>query len=634
MPDRLEFSPPLKEHQMKNCILLLCAVFVFSTLSATDLPQTSNYQYTVDLVNVVDDKVQIELIVPFQEAKTATFQMPKIIPGTYTISDFGRFVSDFRALDAQGNDLEVVKRGVNSWEIKNATALYKIQYLIEDTYDATYSNAVSGMSGTNIEQGKNYLLNAHGIFGYLEGQQFKTFDVHVNKPKDFIASSAYTNLESSGTKDMFSAKDYHFLVDMPLMYCRPDTSMVRLGGTEVLISVYSPKGLIKSSFLKEEFSRLLRSQKDYLNGNLPVERYAFIMYFMDEPLPIMAGALEHNYSSVYCLPEYPQEQMAPVLVDIASHEFFHIITPLNVHSEEIHYFDFANPEMSKHLWMYEGVTEYFAHHNQVRSGMISDKEFLNRMSEKIENSQNNYDDALAFTKLSEHCLGEHEAQYGNVYQKGALISMCIDIELLRLSDGKYGMVDMMQDLSEKFGSKEPFKDKKLFKDIKKMTYDDIAKFLKAYVAGDTPIPYGEFLAKVGVIYEVPKEEREFTLGSIQLGLNTETSRLVVTNTNSMNDVGHALGYKVGDEIVSFDGREVPTENIRSFIDDVKLNMVVGEVLEVVVVRTDSEGVAKEKLLKAKMQRVKKMTKPQLVIDNDATAEQVALRNKWLGDHTK
>jgi predicted metalloprotease with PDZ domain len=45
--------------------------------------------------------------------------------------------------------------------------------------------------------------------------------------------------------------------------------------------------------------------------------------------------------------------------DVVSHEFFHIVTPLTIHSKEIHYFDYNSPKMSN-LWMYEGVTEYFA----------------------------------------------------------------------------------------------------------------------------------------------------------------------------------------------------------------------------------------------------------------------------------
>ena len=34
------------------------------------------------------------------------------------------------------------------------------------------------------------------------------------------------------------------------------------------------------------------------------------------------------------------------------------------HSEEIGNFDFQKPKMSRHLWLYEGLTEYAAHHTQ------------------------------------------------------------------------------------------------------------------------------------------------------------------------------------------------------------------------------------------------------------------------------
>ena len=61
------------------------------------------------------------------------------------------------------------------------------------------------------------------------------------------------------------------------------------------------------------------------------------------------------------MPESMEEAaLATQMIDIVSHEFFHIVTPLSVHSEDVHYFDYNAPTFSKHLWMYEGVTEYFA----------------------------------------------------------------------------------------------------------------------------------------------------------------------------------------------------------------------------------------------------------------------------------
>ena len=54
-----------------------------------------------------------------------------------------------------------------------------------------------------------------------------------------------------------------------------------------------------------------------------------------------------------------------------------------MHSNEIHYFDFNTPKMSKHLWMYEGVTEYFANLFQVNQGLITEDAFYRRMDDKI-----------------------------------------------------------------------------------------------------------------------------------------------------------------------------------------------------------------------------------------------------------
>src|SRR5690606_35885351 len=99
------------------------------------------------------------------------------------------------------------------------------------------------------------------------------------------------------------------------------------------------------------------------------------------------GALEHNTSTTVVFPEMmPNEQLVSAMVDVVSHEFFHIVTPLSVHSEEIHNFNYNEPKMSQHLWMYEGVTEYFANLFQVQQGLIDEAEFYARISEKISNA--------------------------------------------------------------------------------------------------------------------------------------------------------------------------------------------------------------------------------------------------------
>ena len=61
--------------------------------------------------------------------------------------------------------------------------------------------------------------------------------------------------------DVFDLDDYHHLVDSPLMYCVPDTTIVKVANTEVLISVYSPKGMVQSEYIGKNVSELLQAQK-------------------------------------------------------------------------------------------------------------------------------------------------------------------------------------------------------------------------------------------------------------------------------------------------------------------------------------------------------------------------------------
>ena len=325
--------------------------------------------------------------------------------------------------------------------------------------------------------------------------------------------------------------------------------------------------------------------------------------------------------------------MASIMIHLAAHEFFHILTPLNLHSEEIHYFDFNDPDMSKHLWLYEGVTEYFSHHNQVRSGLITAEEFLDRMSEKIQNSRNSYDDDLPFTELSRNCLDEHADQYGNVYEKGALIGMCLDLELLRLSNGQQGLIDLMQDLAQTFGSEKPFKDKRLFKEIQKRSHKDIKKFFKTYVDGDTPLPYDYYFRLAGVEYTQPKDTMVYSLGGVQLGYNQETGRVVVAGTYQMNEVGHALGYQNGDEILAVNGKEVPSNVmlINSFLGETMTSLKEGEPREVNVLRKEESGKAQEVRLKTTTRKVFQSFPPEIELMEEPDATKKQLREAWLGE---
>lgn len=336
-----------------------------------------------------------------------------------------------------------------------------------------------------------------------------------------------------------------------------------VGNTRIAISVFSPNGVVKSRAVLKEVEELFPAAAEYLGGSLPVDQYTILIYLASGPsMSGGMGALEHNTSTVFVLPEVEIKLIASTIRDVTAHEFFHIVTPLNIHSEQIDDYDFMNPQMSAHLWLYEGCTEYAAQHVQVKQGMVSMKDFLDVMQNKMVNASY-YDTGLAFTELSKKALGEHEDQYGNVYEKGALIGMALDLKLRKLSEGAYGTQNLMKDLSEAYGPNKPFIDSTLFSVMAEVSgYPEIENFLTRYVGGGEPLPYTELLQYAGIAYRDSITEMTVSGGNISLGYNPKSDRLVVVNTTDMDSFGQALGFQEGDELISWAGAKLDLESAR------------------------------------------------------------------------
>jgi predicted metalloprotease with PDZ domain len=341
------------------------------------------------------------------------------------------------------------------------------------------------------------------------------------------------------------------------------------------------------------------------------------------------GALEHSYSSLYFLPESEPENITQIVRDVAAHEFFHIVTPLNIHSEEIHDFDYINPKMSEHLWMYEGVTEYSAGHVQVKHGLMSMEDYLEVLQGKMQNAEN-YKDNLPFTTMSRLCLHEHKDQYTNVYEKGALIGMCMDIEIRKRSKGKKGIQQLMQDLSKEYGKDQAFKDEELFDKICRLTHRKVKKFLVKYVDGPTALPLEATFESVGINYFPEKMTKQLSpLGGIgQKSIGFDGTGFFISSLEGMDDFAKVnLGFKAGDKLLKWNGTELNVKNINQVIGTYMQSVEENDQLTITVNRD-----GKEMELSTKVVKINKLSQHVLELNPDASAKQIKLRKAWLGDY--
>ncbi len=614
----------------RSLITLITLTATVSLAQAQFEPFQNDESYSVfmNLTAVENDRLPVEIVPPVITESTAEFHMPKIVPGTYAIEDFGRFVSNFKALDAMGKELKVNRLDTNRWQIMNAQKLYKISYLVDDTYDSEEDVDIFEPAGTSVEE-KVFLLNNFGFIGYVDGYKDHPFNLEIAREEGFYPSTSLPikSLDDNGS-DFFTARDYFTLHDNPILYCVPDTATRQVGGAEVMVSVFSPNKSITAAECMDRVAPVLDAAAVYLGGSLPVDKYAVLIYCV--PLDKAGnsyGALEHHTSTVLYMPEFPGETFYGGVRDITSHEFFHIVTPLNIHSEYVADFNFINPEMSAHIWLYEGVTEYNSHLVQIRSDIYSTDEFLDIIRDKLK-ANDKFDSKIPLTVASKFTIDYFKGQYFNFYQKGAIAGMALDLRLRQLSDAEYGLVDLLLELGQTYGVDTFFRDDKLFDIIAEMTYPEIREFFARHYEGAEPFPLEDLLASAGVEYHRELKIPQISSGNVSFSYNFQTNRIRVESTENMDAFGRELGLQKDDELIEFNGQEVNLSNISEVLNDYAANTEVGDKVKVKIARPKGDDY-KEKTLKAEAKMGEVSRSHDLRLMENPTPQQMKMRKAWI-----
>ena len=490
--------------------LLLFTIVLFSCTTAQKGLSPGNavtYAYTLNLNELEGGQLSVSLTLTGWEQPTATFCFPKIVPGIYGDMDFGQYISSVEAADADGNPLAIRQVDENCWEISNAGELRTITYRVDDVWEDFDFNLKEGFyrSAASSFKPESFVINTNCLFGYFEGFEDMPLQISITKPEGLYGA---TSLERDRNKttaglDVFSVRDYHQLVDNPILYAPADTAILELPGIEVEVACHSTSGQPISGEIAQYIRPLLESQAKYLGGKLPVDRYTFLLYHnLNEKANAYIGdGLEHSRSTLILLyMPLDLEAIRQNVYGIASHEFFHTLMPLGLHSREIADYDFNHPKFSKHLWLYEGMTEYFTMHMPVKTGLQSIEDFTREIERKIQGMKD-FDNTIPLTELSIHAR-EMQDQFYNFYLRGALVNLCLDIRLRELSGGQYGVQNLVLDLIEKYGPGRPFEDDALFDEIVKISgYPEIGAFIDNYIAGAEPLPLQVMLEKVGLTLE-------------------------------------------------------------------------------------------------------------------------------------
>ena len=575
-------------------ILTYLLIFNFDLIFSKDI-KFDKYLFSVDLNDIQNDQVKVKLEASGISEEKLLYRFPKTIPRVYKNINYGEMISSIEAYDQSNERLRVKKIDKNSFMIFDAERLRKIEYKVNDTWDhAKKKNNIWAVIGTNIQNSENYILNAPGWFGYFDGYEDIPIVLKVNYPIGLIPFSALPFSENIRNKSIFLAEDYHHLIDSPIMISKPDTATFSFQEAKIYIEVYHENGRPGySNLIKDKLKSSLKAVNLFW-GDLSLNEYHFIIYlrdgeelaetlFSNEINPFkkimtsfrnrnlfLSGALEHKESSFYVLSDFGDTTFLNLISRIAIHELMHLITPISLYSSSINTFDYHDPKTSKHLWLYEGVIEYFTILALLNSGLINQKEFLFQIKEKIKKSKKFPYKKISFSEMSENIYQKkYRKYYYQVYERGALIAFLLDIEIIRLTLGKKTLKDVIYEISNKYNDDVPFSENLLFDEITGIVHPDLRSWFSNFIEGNEKLEIKRNFDIIGLEYkEKGREQAPLSIlknSGIKLNYfsldNNYTIRKIDKNNSNGFMVGDVLNLKHLNEILyKDDGYDVEKDS--------------------------------------------------------------------------
>jgi hypothetical protein len=219
--------------------------------------------------------------------------------------------------------------------------------------------------------------------------------------------------------------------------------------------------------------------------------------------------------------------------------------------------------------------------------------------------------------------------------------MCLELKLLELSKGRYGLQDLMKALAQDYGAETPFEDAK-FLDIIYATAQNnleikdvsaLKSFFDKHVKGGERIPYNEYTSPLGIEYlESAKISEISPLGGIENGAlkNDTLSRFYISKPEKLDEFGTKdIGFLLDDVILEWNGKPFNIKTVSAilltYLDSAKEN----DPIDVKILRKNKDGKYEEKLLSTKIRKIEVEKKHVFRLIEKPTEEQLRLRNIWL-----
>jgi predicted metalloprotease with PDZ domain len=458
--------------------------------------------------------VTVEITAGKVSGDSLDFVMPAWSPGRYAIYDFAKNVQEFEATGAQGQALAWTDLDKQTWhvDVRQAGGLVKARYRV-------FANDLNGSFSQFDNTHAN--LNGPSIFMYIAGHKSNPLTLTVDAPKDWQLISGFSESTSERT---FQAPNYDRLVDTPIeASTQTKLAQFQEQGKTIRVAVHAyDEDDTDTSKLLEGLKKIVHAEMALMPAP-DFERYTFIFHFA--PDISMGDGMEHLNSTQIIVQGSLSSSLEEAL-ETAAHEFFHLWNVKRLRPAELGPFDYTREVYTPSLWFAEGVTTYVGYLSLLRSGLWTREKFLGRLCDEISVLEEEPGRTLMSAESSsfhawfyDRSPQMQETNFANstisYYNKGALLGMLLDLEVLSRTQGAKSLLDVLSSLYHKFYETPPatyyglghaYNEQDILEAVNEVAGSDFTSFFETCVRGTAPLPYGRALGVAGFTLRISVPE--------------------------------------------------------------------------------------------------------------------------------
>ncbi len=456
-------------------------------------------EYIIYRNNPVSQFIQISLKFKCSLGEKVYLQLPSWRPGRYEITNYAQKIKGL-SVKFGNHAIPFNKVNKDQWQFE---ALFEGQYAVNYQFHASQMDA-----GGSWSDDQQLYLNFINFAFELKGRENEAIEVMLDFPEDYLIATALPRLGESH----FHAEDFQHLVDCPL-----------IASHDLQHFTYKAQGIRFHLWFQGEVhfnvEEVLKHFKAFSEkqmeafGEFPVQEYHFLFQLL--PYKHYHG-VEHQTSTVITFgPANALKEKSSLdeLMGVSCHELYHSWNVCRIRPKELLPYDFSREAYIDTGVVAEGVTTYMGDIFLLQSGYFDLEEYLGILEKQIKREFENFGWHNQSITESSWDLWLDGYKPGipdkkvSIYNRGALISLCLDLLLLE-QDGS--LHEVMRKMWEKFG--KPMKGYSLT-DFEKVcqscsqNHAQISHFFEEYITGKKDIQplLQEQLESINITWEITEQ---------------------------------------------------------------------------------------------------------------------------------